>query len=112
MGRWIGIARVVRLLLGAVMALVAGLIWDGIGPAWVFVAYVAIELAIRVPLLATMGDTLGIAHPSRGSPAASLIRATRPGISGAGPRPAGASAQEPRRDPRRGCAAPPPGTAR
>ncbi|HYO42852.1 MAG TPA: MFS transporter [Candidatus Limnocylindrales bacterium] len=70
MGRWIGVARVVRLLLGAVMALVAGLIWDGIGPAWVFVAYVVIELAIRVPLLATMSDTLGIAHHPAGPPAA------------------------------------------
>jgi MFS family permease len=71
MGRWIGIARVVRLLLSAVMVLVAGLIWDGIGPAWVFVAYVAIELAIRVPLLATMRDTLGIAHqpPASSEPA-------------------------------------------
>ena len=70
MGRWIGIARVVRLLLGAVMALAAGLIWDGIGPAWVFIAYVALELAIRVPLLASMSDTLGIAHPPAGPRAA------------------------------------------
>jgi MFS family permease len=58
MGRWIGIARIVRLLLSAVMALVAGLIWDGIGPAFVFAAYLAIDVLIRVPLLATMSDTL------------------------------------------------------
>jgi MFS family permease len=62
MGRWIGVARIVRMLLGALMALVAGLVWDSIGPAWVFMAYVAIDLAIRVPLLATMPDTLAIAH--------------------------------------------------
>ncbi len=61
MGRWIGIARIVRLLMSAAMALVAGLIWDGIGPAFVFLAYVAIDLLIRVPLLATMSDTLGLA---------------------------------------------------
>jgi MFS family permease len=68
MGRWIGIARVVRLLLGALFALVAGLIWDGIGPAWVFLAYVAIDVLVRVPLLATMGDTLDISHrPGRPS---------------------------------------------
>jgi len=36
-------------------------IWDGIGPAFVFLAYVAIDLLIRVPLLATMSDTLGLA---------------------------------------------------
>ncbi len=66
MGRWIGIARVVRLLLSALMALVAGLIWDGIGPAYVFLAYVAIDLLIRVPLLATMGDTLRLGHAPAG----------------------------------------------
>jgi MFS family permease len=60
MGRWIGIARVVRLLLSAVMAFVAGLIWDGIGPAFVFLVYLAIDMLIRVPLLATMSDTLGM----------------------------------------------------
>ncbi len=61
MGRWIGIARIVRLLMSAAMALVAGLIWDGIGPAFVFLAYVAIDLLVRVPLLATMSDTLRLA---------------------------------------------------
>jgi hypothetical protein len=60
MGRWIGVARIVRLLMSAAMVLVAGLIWDGIGPAFVFLAYVAIELLVRVPLLATMSDTLGL----------------------------------------------------
>lgn len=67
MGRWIGIARVVRLLLSAVMALVAGLIWDSIGPAFVFLTYVVIDLLVRVPLLATMGDTLGMNHPPIGA---------------------------------------------
>ncbi len=60
MGRWIGIARIVRMLLNAVLVLVAGFIWDSIGPAYVFLAFVAIDLAIRVPLLATMPDTLGM----------------------------------------------------
>jgi MFS family permease len=67
MGRWIGVARIVRMLLGALMAVVAGLIWDTIGPAWVFIAYVAIDLAIRVPLLAGMPDTLGIRHRPAGA---------------------------------------------
>jgi MFS family permease len=71
MGRWIGIARIVRLLLTAAMALVAGLIWDGIGPAFVFLAYVMIDLLIRVPLLATMTDTLRLRHqPVAPAPAA------------------------------------------
>ena len=36
MGRWIGISRVVKMLLSAVLVLVAGLIWDSLGPAYVF----------------------------------------------------------------------------
>ncbi len=64
MGRWIGIARVVRLLVGALMTLVAGLIWDSAGPAYVFLAYVAIDLLVRVPLLVTMDDTLALPQQS------------------------------------------------
>jgi MFS family permease len=60
MGRWIGIARVVRLLLNAVLVLVAGFIWDSVGPGYVFLAFVAIDLGVRVPLLASMPDTLGM----------------------------------------------------
>jgi MFS family permease len=60
MGRWIGINRVVRMLLAAVLVLVAGLIWDLVGPQYVFLAYVAIDLGIRLPLLASMPETLGI----------------------------------------------------
>ena len=58
MGRWIGIARVVRMLVNAALVLVAGFIWDGVGPEYVFLAFVAIDLGVRVPLLATMPDTL------------------------------------------------------
>jgi MFS family permease len=69
MGRWIGIARSVRLLLSAAMVLVAGLIWDSVGPEYVFLAYVAIDLVIRLPLLATMPETLGIHFAPRPVPA-------------------------------------------
>ena len=60
MGRWIGIARIVRMLLNAALVLVAGFIWDRVGPEYVFLAFVAIDVAVRVPLLATMPDTLGM----------------------------------------------------
>lgn len=46
------------------MTLVAGLIWDSIGPAFVFLTYVAIDLLVRVPLFATMGDTLDLGRHS------------------------------------------------
>ena len=60
MGRWIGIARVVKMLVGAALVLVAGTIWDRVGPEYVFLAFVAIDLGIRLPLLVTMPETLGI----------------------------------------------------
>jgi MFS family permease len=69
MGRWIGIARIVRLLLSAAMVLVAGVVWDQVGPAAVFLAYVVIDLGLRLPLLLTMPETLGIRFASRPAPA-------------------------------------------
>ena len=65
MGRWIGISRVVKMLLSAVLVLVAGLIWDSLGPAYVFVVFVAIDLGIRLPLLVSMPETLMMRFPSR-----------------------------------------------
>jgi len=60
MGRWIGIARIVRMLLNAALVLVAGVVWDSLGPEYVFLAFVAIDLSVRLPLLASMPETLGI----------------------------------------------------
>jgi len=60
MGRWIGLLRVARMLLSSAMVIVAGLIWDQVGPAVVFLAYVVIDLGIRVPLLVTMPETLSV----------------------------------------------------
>jgi MFS family permease len=64
MGRWIGINRVVRMLLAALMVLVAGLLWDHVGPQAVFLLFVAIDLGIRLPLLATMPETLEMRFPA------------------------------------------------
>ncbi len=58
MGRWLGINRLVKALSAAGMALVGGLIWDKIGPQYVFVIYVGIDLILRIPLLLSMPETL------------------------------------------------------
>ena len=60
MGRWIGIARIVKMLVSATLVLVAGAIWDRIGPEYVFLAFIAIDIGIRLPLLVTMPETLGL----------------------------------------------------
>ena len=70
MGRWIGIARVVKMLVSASLVLVAGAIWDRVGPQYVFLAFVAIDLGIRLPLLVTMPETLGIRFAPRPVPVA------------------------------------------
>ena len=70
MGRWIGIARVVKMLVSATLVLVAGAIWDRVGPQYVFLAFVAIDLGIRLPLLVSMPETLGIRFAAQPVPLA------------------------------------------
>ena len=58
MGRWLGINRFFRMLLGALAATVAGIMWDGVGPQYVFLGFVAIDVLLRLPLLVGMPETL------------------------------------------------------
>jgi MFS family permease len=57
MGRWTGILNLCRMGFGAISVYIAGIIWDGIGPLWVFIGIMALDL-IRIPLLLTMPETL------------------------------------------------------
>ena len=58
MGRWLGIARFFRMPLAASMAFVCGIMWDKVGPQYVFLAFVALDLGVRIPLLLSMPETL------------------------------------------------------
>jgi MFS family permease len=60
MGRWLGITRCFKMLVNAFMAFVSGMIWDSIGPYYVFLIFVAIDLFLRAPLLISMPETLGL----------------------------------------------------
>jgi MFS family permease len=62
MGMWMGINRFFRMILAAVSAYVAGAIWDNIGPAWLFLAFIGVDLLIRIPLLMSVPETIGIKH--------------------------------------------------
>lgn len=62
MGRWLGIVRFFKLLALAGLTFLAGILWDGLGPAYVFFAFVALDLLVKVPLLLTMPETLGLHH--------------------------------------------------
>ncbi len=59
MGRWLGIIRFFRLLLSAGSAYAAGVIWDNLGPQYVFLIAIGLDLFIRIPLLIGMPETLG-----------------------------------------------------
>jgi MFS family permease len=57
MGRWMGIIGLGRMGLAAIMTFACGLIWDHVGPEYVFWFIVAFYV-IRLPLLLRMPDTL------------------------------------------------------
>ncbi|MFC1935443.1 MFS transporter [Chloroflexota bacterium] len=59
MGRWIGINRFFRMSLAAGSAFMSGVIWDTIGPQYVFLAIIGLDVLIRIPLLIGMPETLG-----------------------------------------------------
>lgn len=58
MGRWIGITRFFRMLLNAGLAFASGIIWDKIGPQYVFLTFIGLDLIFRLPLLIRMPETL------------------------------------------------------
>ncbi|NIS59188.1 MAG: MFS transporter [Proteobacteria bacterium] len=60
MGRWVGISRFFRMLLAAVTALLAGAIWDNIGPQYLFLIVAGLDIFIRIPLLMGMPETLAV----------------------------------------------------
>jgi MFS family permease len=57
MGRWVGIIRFFRLLLSAGAAYLAGAIWDNIGPQYVFLTAIGLDLFIKMPALIGMPET-------------------------------------------------------
>ncbi len=58
-GDWMAVVRFFRMLMGAVLTLVSGLVWDHLGGQWVFLLVTGIDLLVRMPLLAGMPETLG-----------------------------------------------------
>jgi MFS family permease len=58
MGRWLGMVRFCRLLLGAGGVYLGGVIWDTLGPQYVFLSVIGLDLLIRIPLLMKMPETL------------------------------------------------------
>ncbi|HNU93233.1 MAG TPA: MFS transporter [Bacillota bacterium] len=55
---WLAVLRFFRMLVGAALAFISGLVWDHFGPEYVFLLAVAIDAAVRIPLLAGLPETL------------------------------------------------------
>ena len=58
MGRWSGLLGLFGGVVAVPAPLIGGLIWRGLGPAYVFLIPVAIDLLVRIPLLVTIPETL------------------------------------------------------
>ena len=65
MGRWLGVNRLFRMVLSALLALTAGIIWDKVGPQYIFLTFVAVDLLIRLPLLISIPETLHVSLETR-----------------------------------------------
>ena len=58
MGRWMGLLGLCRGLVSAPMPILGGLIWAAIGPKYVFLALIALDLFVKIPVLISMPETL------------------------------------------------------
>lgn len=59
MGRWSGVLGLFRGLITIPAPIIGGLIWREVGPMYVFLIPLAVDLVFRIPLLATIPETLG-----------------------------------------------------
>jgi MFS family permease len=51
-GRWLGVLGFFQMLAMALAALLSGFVWDKIGPQYVFIIPVVLDILVRMPLLA------------------------------------------------------------
>jgi len=59
LGRWRGLIGLFTGLACIPAPVVGGLIWERLGPEWVFIAVTVIDLLVRTPLLYSVPETLG-----------------------------------------------------
>jgi MFS family permease len=61
-GKWGGLLGLFTGLVTIPAPIIGGLIWRELGPMYVFVIPIVFDLFLRVPLLATVPETLGMEH--------------------------------------------------
>jgi MFS family permease len=65
MGRWIGVVGLFRGLLSVPAPTLGGLIWEHVGPQYVFLAAIGIDVCLRLPLLALTREKLHLQENER-----------------------------------------------
>lgn len=58
MGKWSGLQALCRGVVAIPAPILAGVIWERLGPSYVFLVPLAVDLLIRIPLLTTVPETL------------------------------------------------------
>jgi MFS family permease len=66
MGKWSGVQGLFRGLVTVPAPILGGLIWKELGPAYVFLVPLVIDLVLRLPLLTTVPETLTMDDMARG----------------------------------------------
>jgi len=64
MGKWSGLIGLFRGLVTIPAPILGGLMWKSLGPVYVFLIPIAIDLLLRMPLLTTIPETLRTRGPS------------------------------------------------
>jgi hypothetical protein len=64
-GRWSGVLGLFTGLVTIPAPIVGGLIWRELGPVYVFLIPIALDLLLRVPLLSTVAETLRGPSPGK-----------------------------------------------
>jgi hypothetical protein len=62
-GRWSGLLGLFTGLVTIPAPIIGGLIWRELGPVYVFLVPIALDLLLRAPLLFTVPETLGGPSP-------------------------------------------------
>jgi len=57
MGRWLGVLGFFQMGMTAIVAFVAGIVWDKVGPQYVFLMPIALDVFVKVPLLLCIPET-------------------------------------------------------
>ncbi len=65
MGKWSGLQALFRGMVTIPGPILAGLIWEKLGPSYVFLVPLAVDLFIRIPLLTSVPETLHMAQSDR-----------------------------------------------